>query len=576
MRYHVNSSGGASSRTVDAFKLMVFSQRQQIRKLPRKKEPPRNQKDKRFNDLIDLLEAKQLFYSPAEAESSGHSLVKVLTDLLWHIDGHHATFSDQSCVIPSIFANFSGYNVPERSKHRKRKMGNLSSDPLKALSHSLFSILQGNYWKRPPWQEFCREIEALAGSISQYVDYLDRQNKEMTLKHMSEVPVRSITDSITVPYVKATTSTTFPLFREVDATLAGMQEYEYAFLNDLLPDEPRKRYNFLQSLLRTGIQSPIVVCTHSPGNNAGNLHFVWRVPKEDHIEKIFSQSQHVIETVRLQFPVFHIRAMRKTMFSKFGRIAPSVKPSVLRYFYCDLTGDATAANDMGEAEVDERVLQFLQMEPDEPSTVTDLREVKHPEHKTKYDVFWNKAEIFLNEDIGTAVDDRRHSQVTHLAKAISISDFREQVEAKCPEGAPIPSDEWLRLQFWPKTPKAGTALHYTGRLKVRYMVQARQFRKTHVDENYAAALFRYLREFAVQFRSLSKLVCLDDKHRMKIGEPGFPVVAAERGRRVLVKVGASFEVGNHDFTKFSMIPSVVLQNQIPEDVTSSWYRSQIL
>ena len=260
------------------------------------------------------------------------------------------------------------------------------------------------------------------------------------------------------------------------------------------------------------------------------------------------------------------------MFSKFGRI---VKPSVSRYFYRDLTGDATAANDMGEAEVDERVLQFLQMEPNEPSTVTDLREVKHPEHKTKYDAFWNKAEIFLNEDIGTAVEDHRHSQVTHLAKDISICDFREQVEAKCPEGTPIPSDEWLRLQFWPKTPKAGTALHYTGQLKVRYMVQARQFRKTHVDEHYAAALFRYLREFAVQFRSLSQLVCLDDKHRMKIGEPGFPVAAAEHGRRVLVKVGTSFEVGDHDFTTFSMIPSVVLQNQIPEDVTSSWYRGQV-
>ena len=120
----------------------------------------------------------------------------------------------------------------------------------------------------------------------------------------------------------------------------------------------------------------------------------------------------------------------EAMFSKFGRIAPSVKLSVLRYFYRDLTGDATAANDMGEAEVNQRVLQFLQMEPDKPSTVTDLREVKHPERKTKYNVFWSMAKMFLSKDIGTAVDERRHSQVTHLAKAISICDFREEVEAK--------------------------------------------------------------------------------------------------------------------------------------------------
>ena len=126
--------------------------------------------------------------------------MKVLTDLLWHIDGHHVTFSDQSCAIPLVFANFSGYNVPERSKHRKRKM---SFNPLKALSHSLFLVLQENYWKWDPQQEFCKEVESLAGSIAQYVDYLDMRNKKMTLKHMSEVPVRSITDNITVTYVKS-------------------------------------------------------------------------------------------------------------------------------------------------------------------------------------------------------------------------------------------------------------------------------------------------------------------------------------------------------------------------------------
>lgn len=48
---------------------------------------------------------------------------------------------------------------------------------------------------------------------------------------------------------------------------------------------------------------------------------------------------------------------------------------------------------------------------------------------------------------------------------------------------------------------------------------------------------------------------------------------AERGQRVLVKVGSSFEVDDHDFTIFSMIhvPSVVLVNKIPKDISDSWY-----
>lgn len=67
-------------------------------------------------------------------------------------------------------------------------------------------------------------------------------------------------------------------------------------------------------------------------------------------------------------------------------------------------------------------------------------------------------------------------------------------------------------------------------------------------------------------------MCLDDKHRCKVGEPSFPVAAAERGRKVLVSLTQSFEVGDHDFTKFSIIPSVLLKVDIPDEVSGSWYR----
>ena len=94
-------------------------------------------------------------------------------------------------------------------------------------------------------------------------------------------------------------------------------------------------------------------------------------------------------------------------------------------------------------------------------------------------------------------------------------------------------------------------MQYTGRLNVRYMIQKRQFRKTHDDAHYAAALYRYMREYALKLREYCTMVSIDDKHRLKVGEPGFPVAAAERGRRVMVRAGTTFEVGDHNFTKFS-------------------------
>ena len=202
--------------------------------------------------------------------------------------------------------------------------------------------------------------------------------------------------------------------------------------------------------------------------------------------------------------------------------------------------------------------------------------MKNTESRTRLEHFWSEAEKYINEDLGVAVDDCRHGDVTHLAKAIFIRDLREQVSLRCPSGAAIPSEEWLRLQFWPKTPKACVSLHYTGRLNVCFMIQKRQFRKSHEDEHYTAAIFRYLREYAIKLKDNCMLVCIDDKHRLKVGEPGFPVAATERGRRVLVRAGTTLEVGDHNFTKFSIVPSVVLVADIPDNIQESWYRGQVL
>jgi hypothetical protein len=103
------------------------------------------------------------------------------------------------------------------------------------------------------------------------------------------------------------------------------------------------------------------------------------------------------------------------------------------------------------------------------------------------------------------------------------------------------------------------------------MVQKRLLRKSHPDEHYCAALFRYEREFAVKFHNFAKFICIDDKHRVKVGEPGLPVAATERGREVIVSLTESFAVGDHDFTRFSLIPSVVLDVNIRNSFEGSWY-----
>ena len=120
----------------------------------------------------------------------------------------------------------------------------------------------------------------------------------------------------------------------------------------------------------------------------------------------------------------------------------------------------------GNTHVDARVEEVVSMEPEDPWMILDLCEARTGDGHTKYQVFWDEASKFINGDLGIAVGDRRHSTITHLAKAISLRDFRDQVKARLPDNAPVPVDEWLRLQFWPESRNAHTSLQYTGRLNV--------------------------------------------------------------------------------------------------------------
>ena len=146
---------------------------------------------------------------------------------------------------------------------------------------------------------------------------------------------------------------------------------------------------------------------------------------------------------------------------------------------------------------------------------------------------------------------------------------------RCPEGTLIPSEAWLRYQFLPKDPSKKSASQYTGHLKVKHMVQARQFRRFHTDAHYASALYHYLRCFAVKYRYYSIFASLDDKHHCKVGEPNRLVAAVERGKAVLVSPDKFFAVADHNFTRFSLIPSVALVVDIPDTPDDSFHQGQV-
>ena len=74
----------------------------------------------------------------------------------------------------------------------------------------------------------------------------------------------------------------------------------------------------------------------------------------------------------------------------------------------------------------------------------------------------------------------------------------------------------------------------------------------------------------VELRDISSFLCTDDKHKVPLGEPGYPLSALPRGRRIFVVTNESDQVEDHNFTKIIIIPTVIIPNNILHNIDDSW------
>ena len=104
-------------------------------------------------------------------------------------------------------------------------------------------------------------------------------------------------------------------------------------------------------------------------------------------------------------------------------------------------------------------------------------------------------------------------------------------------------------------------MNYTGRLKVRYMVQQRNIQKYSEDDHYCKALYKYAREMAIQFKEPTSFLSTDDK-------PNCRIAAVTRGRKVLVAQDKLCKQPIN-FSSITLTPTDFLMNEIPEKVDDS-------
>ena len=75
---------------------------------------------------------------------------------------------------------------------------------------------------------------------------------------------------------------------------------------------------------------------------------------DESLEEAVCNSLGVTEELKSKLPVFHSRQMKREFVNKFERVSSAVKPSVLRYFYQNSTGDSSTSETTNQKELDSR------------------------------------------------------------------------------------------------------------------------------------------------------------------------------------------------------------------------------
>jgi hypothetical protein len=305
----------------------------------------------------------------------------------------------------------------------------------------------------------------------------------------------------------------------------------------------------------------------------GTVNIVWRLP-ENEFERTETNTLKVITSIHKDvIPKFDTRAMRAKFFDKFGKLK-DLTPVVKREMYRTLNGDASAAETSQQADIDQRMRDFLDI--DDTDVIADLRKNNGNPNATRFDVFWQDLSNYFEEQT-LAVHERRHSEFMYLPFALSVQDLVATIVKRLLAGTPIPSCEWVRLQFWPTDATRNAAMKYSGRFDVKFKVQSRQIRGHHDDQAFVLHQLSLIKHFCVKYRVYVDLWWMDDKAIVPIGEPGLPVSTGVRAHNasLVPTAGPELSALDHDFHVCGAIPSVAFKSVIPETATESFFCSVV-
>ena len=414
-------------------------------------------------------------------------------------------FRNQGAGLPNFLKPLLMFNDPYRTKHKAERV---RQETLLNYMSPITSLLEKSYTQLSSFSELHTVIDNLVEACVKYSDYLSANLQSVNEYHELEEN-ENASEVFSLPVCEGSWRSQYTIQREqysmeyILEKLEFTDYYEPVFLGNIIPAHKAHRYAFIKKLKTLGLEVPgVVLFCHHYGPANGNIYLIWK----EGIKEYLTLRQNLIDRVVGELPKYFSRSHKQRVKVLTNLIMQDkISTAQFRALYRELTGDESVADNAVSKSVDERTRLILKNA--DASIIRDIS--VNNGRKEAFDTFWEVTENKLEELQAAAVDDRHHATETdrevvlNMALALSARDLYQQCVDQAKKenllDEQIPSLSWFRFQFWPKNIYTHTAVNYTGRLKIHYIIQQRSIRKYTPDDHYCSALYKYCRELAVQF-----------------------------------------------------------------------------
>ena len=372
--------------------------------------------------------------------TDGHETLKLLTNVLWHLDGRYEIIISASKHrdIPAIpkrfYDTYTGFHDWVKAKHKPRI--DLNECGMHALS--LVTFVSKRMIHIP--EEWKNDILELSTVLSAYETYLSNMNEQQKKNHESLIPIRHLADHVGGQTFKSVEkSNVKQSLLKLSDMMKSRKNCEYMMIDDDCFEttlSPAQRHETLKNIF---LEVPVQVLRYDPGGGIKVLLFIQRIPELMSQHEISNALVRFHATVQPKIPIYHTRAMRGEFVNQVKLLSHGKIPShVSRNIYRSLTGDSST--EITNSEIDKRVQ--LALDTNDPDLIVDLRNLNSGRPGDTFQVFFDELAKYVEEI--TAADERHHG-VAHMSEFLSLRDMIERVSERVPHNTPIPSPSTVKV-----------------------------------------------------------------------------------------------------------------------------------